>query len=207
MKIMELKNKLAVNEIEIKKGSLLSVFNDNRAIIFSTLFYSCGLFTGAYFYKICDSAMLDKILQVSKQSILNMAAENVCIYLSVFLLVVFLGFCLVGYPIINILPAIIGISSGLKLSYLFINNGTKGVAYAILMFVPFISLFLTVISYTIQYSNALSKNLFSMLKEFDNEEISIKNYLKKMLILGSILIICAIGSALIKSLLFVIVTI
>lgn len=204
---MELKNKLAVNEIEIKKGSILSAFQDNKAIIFSTLFYSCGLFSGAYFYKICDSAMLDKILQVEKQNIVSMIAENICIYMSVFLLIVFLGFCLVGYPVINIFPAVIGIINGLKLSYLFINNGTKGVAYAMLMLVPFLSLFLTVISYTIEHSNSLSKNLILMLRDIDNEEICLKKYLKKMLILGSALIICAICSALIKSLLYGVVTI
>lgn len=183
-------------------------FIENKPVIYSIIFYCCGLFLGSYFYKIASSESLDKILAPENNSVINLFAQNVCIYFSLFLLVVFLGFCLIGYPIINAVPAVVGINYGLKLGYLFVNHLSKGVAYSIIMIVPFVAMFLTIIVYAIQISAQMSKELMDITKDgLANGKYDLKPHLKKLLILGMCIIGVSFISAGLTSLLFGVVTI
>lgn len=183
-------------------------FKDNKSIIYTALFYSFGLFIGSYFYKIASTDTLNALLKPESHSVLSMFISNFCIYFSLYVLVVFFGFCLIGYPIINIIPTVIGIVTGIRASYLFLNYSTKGVGYSLIMLIPYIALFLTVIAFAIKQSTSLSKQLVSVTKSSEeNSTFSIKPYVKKYLILALCVAVTALIDAGLTSLLYTVVTI
>lgn len=183
-------------------------FYEYKSVIYTALFYAFGLFIGSYFYKISATETLNELLRPQEHSLANLFISNFCIYFSLYVLVVFLGFCLIGYPIINIIPTVIGLVTGLKASYLFINYSVKGIGYSIIMLIPFAALFLTVIAFTINESTSLSKELIHITKNTDkHSELNLKPYIKKYLILALCILIISFVNACLTSLLFTVVTI
>lgn len=183
-------------------------FTENKSVIYTALFYSFGLFLGAYFYKIAANDTLDALLIPENHGLLNMFVSNFCIYFSIYVIVVFLGFCLIGYPFINIIPLVIGISVGIRAAYLFINYSSKGVGYALIMLVPYTALFLTVISFAVNESAALSKKLIMLTKNKSSvSEFSLMPHIKKYIILAVGVALTAITDAGLTCLLFSVVTI
>lgn len=183
-------------------------FKEYKSIIYTLVFYTCGLAIGAYFYKAASGESLDKLIKPEQHTLLNLFTSNLCVYFSLFLIVVFLGFCLIGYPIINIIPAIIGIETGLKTSYFFINYSVKGIGYSLIMIIPFVALFMTVIAFAIKISTEMSKKLIDIATDkTDEKKLEIKPYLKKYLILGLCIIGAAFANAGLTTLLFSVVTI
>lgn len=183
-------------------------FYEYKSVIYTALFYAFGLFIGSYFYKISATETLNELLRPQEHSLANLFISNFCIYFSLYVLVVFLGFCLIGYPIINIIPTVIGLVTGLKASYLFINYSVKGIGYSIIMLIPFAALFLTVIAFTINESTSLSKELILITKNTDeHSELNLKPYIKKYLILALCILITSFVNACLTSLLFTVVTI
>lgn len=195
------------NDSENKKAFSFD-FYEYKSIIYTALFYSLGLFIGSYFYKISATETLNELLKPQEQTLTNLFVSNFCIYFSLYVLVVFLGFCLIGYPIINIIPTVIGLVTGLRASYLFVNFSLKGVGYSLIMLIPFAALFLTVIAFTINESTSLSKELISITKNTDERgELNLKPYVKKYLILALCILITSFVNACLTSLLFSVVTI
>lgn len=195
------------NDSENKKAFSFD-FYEYKSIIYTALFYSFGLFIGSYFYKISATETLNELLKPQEQTLTNLFVSNFCIYFSLYVLVVFLGFCLIGYPIINIIPTVIGLVTGLRASYLFVNFSLKGVGYSLIMLIPFAALFLTVIAFTINESTSLSKELISITKNTDERgELNLKPYVKKYLILALCILITSFVNACLTSLLFSVVTI
>lgn len=191
-----------------EKKDFSEIFEEYKSIIYTALFYAFGLFIGAYFYKISSTEALDALLKPESHSLFSMFISNFCIYFSIYVLVVFLGFCLIGYPIINIIPTVIGIAGGIKASFLFINYSVKGIGYSLVMLVPYIALFLTVIAFTIQLSSSLSKQLISITKNTDEHtELNLKPYVKKYLILALCIVVTSFVDAALTGLLFTVVTI
>lgn len=192
-------------EISEKKPFKLE-FKDIKSEIYTMLFYSFGLFVGSYLYKIAQSDTLNSIIKPENETFVNLFISNFCLYFSVFLLVVFLGFCLIGYPIINIIPSVIGIFSGVKMGYFLINYSVKGISYSLIMIIPHIALFLTAIAYTIKISTDLSKSLMDITKN-NEKEFNVKSYIKKYLIMALCIILTALIDAGLSCLLFSVVTI
>lgn len=182
-------------------------FDKDKYLIYSLLFYLCGLMIGVSFYKSITSDTLDKILKPDDSSLINLFLSNVTVYMFLFIIVVFLGLCLIGYPIMNIIPAFLGIEYGLKIGYYFVNYNMKGVGYSVLMIVPFCTLFALLISYTLSISAQMSKSLLEITKEGNSEKFDIKPYMKKYSIVGSIIIVASFFNAGITVLLYQIVTI
>ncbi len=200
-------NEMIISEID-EKSKFNFDFKEYKSIIYTVIFYSIGLFLGSYFYKEASSESLNKLIQPQEHSLLYLFSSNLCVYFSLFVVVVFLGFCLIGYPLINIVPALIGIETGIKCAYFFTNYSIKGIGYALIMIVPFIALFLTVIAFTIKISTDMSKNLVNMAKNgADTNGMDLKPYLKKYLILGLSMILASLANAGISTLLFSVVTI
>lgn len=190
------------------KKSFKFDFYEYKSVIYTALFYAFGLFIGSYFYKISATETLNELLRPQEHSLANLFISNFCVYFSLYVLVVFLGFCLIGYPIINIIPTVIGLVTGLKASYLFINYSVKGVGYSLIMLIPFAALFLTVIAFTIHESTSLSKKLISITKNTDeHNEFNLKPYVKKYLILALCILATSFVNACLTSLLFTVVTI
>ncbi len=193
---------------EERKIEIGKIFNEYKSIIYTALFYSFGLFIGTYFYKISATEALNALLKPENQSILNSFISDFCVYFSLYLIIVFLGFCLIGYPIINIIPTVIGIVTGIRTAYLFVNYSAKGVGYSLVMIVPYIALFLTVIALTIKISSELSKALVKATKNsIENNELNVKPYVKKYLLLAFGIAVAAFFEALLTNLLFPVVTI
>lgn len=191
-----------------EKKDISELFKEYKSIIYTALFYAFGLFIGSYFYKMASTELLDSLLKPENQSLINLFISNFCIYFSLFLLVVFLGFCLIGYPIINIIPTVIGLVTGIRAAFFFINYSVKGVGYALVMLVPYVALFLTVIAFTINLSTSLSKELISLTKNSDEHmELSLKPYIKKYLLFALCIAVTALIDAGLTNLLFTIVTI
>lgn len=184
-------------------------FNEYKSVLYTALFYSFGLFVGAYFYKITQFDSLNNMLAPKSNDFLSLFIENYCLYFSIFVLVVFLGFCLIGFPIINIIPTVIGIFTGIKISYFLICYAAKGAGYCLIMIVPFASLFLTVIAFTIEISTELSKNLMLLTKQdsIDKCNINIKKQVKKYLIFSLVILAVSALNSLMTCLLYSVVTI
>lgn len=191
-----------------EKKDISELFEEYKSIIYTALFYSFGLFIGSYFYKMASTELLDSLLKPESQSIINLFISNFCIYFSLFLLVVFLGFCLIGYPIINIIPTVIGLVTGIRAAFFFTNYSVKGIGYSLVMLVPYIALFLTVIAFTIKLSTSLSKELIGLTKNSDEHtELSLKPYIRKYLLFALCIAITSLIDAGLTNLLFTIVTI
>ena len=182
-------------------------FSENKFIFYCGLFYAVGLFIGAYFYKIAQSDKLNELVIIKDNTFSNLMFSNFCAYYSLFLITAFLGFCLISAPLINIVPIFIGIATGSRLSYYFVNYDAKGVGYSLIMIVPYIALLITTIAYTMKVSVELSTKIRSLVKGDSKEPFEINPYLKKYLILAiAIAAVSVIDSGLTK-LLFSVVTI
>lgn len=105
-----------------------------------------------------------------------------------------MGVCLVGFPIINVVPLLIGIQAGVKIAYYYLNFGFKGFGYSLLMIAPFVCSFLTVIVYTVSLSSELSRNIYELTvgKNENAEKIEYKSYMKKYLLYALMVIVVAL---------------
>lgn len=196
------------NNIEKKKLNFDFDFSDFKSALYTGLFYIFGLFLGSYFYKITQFESINKLLEPSSNNFVELFTANFCVYFTIFVLVVFLGFCLIGFPVINAVPMAVGIFTGIKLAYYFINYGTKGIGYSLIMIVPFSALFVTVIALTIEISTNLSKNIMNCAKNKENSEtFSIKDYTKKYLLFAILILAVSALNSVMTSLLYSVVTI
>ena len=182
-------------------------FSDNKSTAYAMLFYSFGLFIGAFFYKIAQSDSLNKLIAIQNDDIKELLIRNFCIYLTIFLLTAFFGFCLIGKPIAYIVPVFVGIGIGCKLGYYFINFNTKGIGYSLIMIVPYIALFMSILSYTISTTSDLSTSLIKLAKGEGSNHIELPPYYKKYLIYFVMIIAVAVLDSVLTKLLATIVTI
>ncbi|MDE6124841.1 MAG: stage II sporulation protein M [Eubacterium sp.] len=178
----------------LDKKDLFTLFTENKTFLYSIIFYAAGLLCGSFIYKNCQNSVLDGILSAANQDFLQMFLNNLCLYMLVFAVSVLLGVCLVGFPVINLIPFAIGFASGMKVTFYYINHGVKGIGYSLLMVAPFVCLFLTVIIYSVSMSYEMSKNIYDItIKKSDmSEEFSYKTYLKKYLAYAGLIIVVSL---------------
>ncbi len=197
-------------EIRKEKKSLYEIFTEYKTMIYSSVFFAAGLLCGALLYKNCRTDALDEIIKTAAgNDFLNLFINNLGFYFLVFALTVLLGICLVGFPIINAVPLIIGVQAGLEIAYYYLNFGFKGFGYCILMIAPFVSSFLTVIVYTVSLSSELSRKIYDLTigKKDTAEKIEYKKYMKKYLLYAIMIVIVALVNSGITAALSGIITI
>lgn len=197
-------------EIRKEKKSLYEIFTEYKTVIYSSMFFAAGLLCGALLYKNCRTDALDEIIKTAAgNDFLNLFINNLGFYFLVFALTVLLGICLVGFPIINAVPLIIGVQAGLEIAYYYLNFGFKGFGYCILMIAPFVSSFLTVIVYTVSLSSELSRKIYDLTigKKDTAEKIEYKKYMKKYLLYAIMIVIVALVNSGITAALSGIITI
>ena len=197
-------------EIRKEKKSLYEIFTEYKTVIYSSVFFAAGLLCGALLYKNCRTDALDEIIKTAAgNDFLNLFINNLGFYFLVFALTVLLGICLVGFPIINAVPLIIGVQAGLEIAYYYLNFGFKGFGYCILMIAPFVSSFLTVIVYTVSRSAELSRKIYDLTigKKDTAEKIEYKKYMKKYLLYALMIVIVALVNSGITAALSRIITI
>ena len=197
-------------EIRKEKKSLYEIFTEYKTVIYSSVFFAAGLLCGALLYKNCRTDALDEIIKTAAgNDFLNLFINNLGFYFLVFALTVLLGICLVGFPIINAVPLIIGVQAGLEIAYYYLNFGFKGFGYCILMIAPFVSSFLTVIVYTVSLSSELSRKIYDLTigKKDTAEKIEYKKYMKKYLLYAIMIVIVSLVNSGITAALSGIITI
>ncbi len=197
-------------EIRKEKKSLYEIFTEYKTVIYSSVFFAAGLLCGALLYKNCRTDALNEIIKTAAgNDFLNLFINNLGFYFLVFALTVLLGICLVGFPIINAVPLIIGVQAGLEIAYYYLNFGFKGFGYCILMIAPFVSSFLTVIVYTVSLSSELSRKIYDLTigKKDTAEKIEYKKYMKKYLLYAIMIVIVALVNSGITTALSGIITI
>ena len=187
-----------------KKIDFEKIIIDDKTIIYSTVLYSCALAIGSVIYRLLQSNSFDKLFQSKNTTVSQLFCENICNYMSLFLI---LAFCLIGYGIVNIIPFILGLQTGISTAYYYMNFQTKGVGYAIILIAPFSALFLTILMFTIKTSSNVSKEIVSITKKESVSKIDFKPSIKEFLKYGLAIIICSGVSAVLETLLKSIITI
>ncbi len=187
-----------MDKLELKKRKsdfdIVEFYKNNKVLIYSVLFYSAGLICGAFIYKKCKCDALNSLFAISDNTFWQEFINNLSFYFLVFAVSVILGFCLIGFPFINLIPFVIGFQTGMEISYYYLSYGIKGFGYVILMIAPFVCVFLTVIVQTISKSYILSKYIYDLtIKKADTaSEFNYKLYLKNYLIYALFIIIIAV---------------
>lgn len=189
-----------------KKADFAERIDNFKSAIITSIYYALGLFLGSEIYRLCAGKFLENFTKVQQNTLQSLFFSNFLMYFSVFLLVLFLGFCLFGNHIINIIPAAIGITTGIKVSYYFINFSVKGVGYAMIIVIPYAALFVSCLALSIETSSNLSKSLLESAKS-QNKILDTKPYFKRYLILGICIIISAALNSIMTYLMANIVTI
>ena len=186
-----------VIEIETEKKDWFELFTENKTFLYAVIFYAAGLFCGSYVYQKCQNDVLNNVLAMSNNEFLQAFLNSLSLYMLIFAVSVLLGLCLVGFPVINIIPLVIGFEAGMKIAYYYINYGVKGIGYSFLMVAPFVCLFLTVIIHSVSISYEISKKIYDItIKKSDVEDFNYKSYLKKYLLYaGMIIVVSLINTA------------
>ena len=176
-------------EEDKEKKDLFSLFSENKTFLYSVIFYAAGLFCGSYVYLKCQNEILNGLLIAQNQEFLQSFLNNLSLYMLIFAVSVLLGVCLVGFPLLNMIPLFVGFESGMKVAYYYINHGIKGVGYSFLMIAPFVCLFLTVLIYSISMSYEMSRNIYEItVKKSEIDGFNYKSYLKKYLLFALLIV-------------------
>jgi len=142
------------------------------------------LLCGGFIYKKCKCDALDSLFEIADINFGQQLINNLSFYFLFFAISIILGLCLIGFPFINLLPFIIGIYTGMRISYYYISFSFKGFGYSLLMIAPFICFYLTVVIQSISKSYLLSRQIYNLtIKKTDTESnFNYKLYLKNFLI-------------------------
>ncbi|MCD7723050.1 MAG: hypothetical protein LUH82_03750 [Clostridiales bacterium] len=176
---------LEAQELKVKeKISFIDFFLKNKTLIYAVIFYAAGLFAGAYIYLKCQNDVLDSLISTENSEFVELLLNKLCAYLAISIFTVLLGICLIGFSLVNIMPLLIGVQTGLKIACFYVNYNIKGVGYALIMVAPYVSFFTTVIIYAAISSYKLSKSIWAAaIKHQDLEEgRNYKYYIKKFML-------------------------
>ena len=186
-----------------KEINLYSFFENNQQIIYSLLIYAAGVILGSVIFKTADStplkALIEKALSIKVNDFTSLFFNRLGLYFSVFSATVLLGMCLIGYPLIWLVPAFTGFIIAFKVTYYYLNFEVKGIGYSLLMVIPEGAALTTILIFTIINASELSRLIFrETLKNKDmTREINLKSYLKKFLLYSGLIVIIALINALI----------
>lgn len=191
------------------KKSFIEIFTENKISVYCVIFYAAGLLCGSLIYQKCSTDALNNVIAETTQGdFLSVLLNNLGFYFFIFAVTVLLGLCLVGFPLINIIPFVIGFQGGMKVAYYYLGYDMKGFGYSLLMIAPFVCLFLTVIILTINVSYTFSKQIFkNTLTNEPQQQVDYKQYLKKYLLYAVLTALIAVVNSGISSALSSIISI
>ena len=183
--------------------SLIDIVLCEKEMVYPILFYIAGVIVGSFSFNLFNSnavlSVLKSIYTANANNLFQIFISNFSVYISVFAVTVLLGLCLIGYPIINVIPFIMGVLLSIKITYFYTVFAVKGIGYSLLMIVPEGAAIVTTLLFTISLSSRLSKYIVSCTSNKGNiEEIKVKSLLKQYLIYASaVIVIVFINSLLI----------
>lgn len=190
------------------KGFNRKTLKSNQTLTLLCILLLTGMFLGAVCVKHADEAMLEKIKlltgtyissEVSRSIIDNflsyILADTVFIILSVFF-----GLCVIGEPILWILPSIRGLGLGLITGFVYKTYSVQGVLYStVLIVIPAVISSLAM-AVSCKESILSSREIKSALKE-DGKQFNYGEFLKLFAVRNLILYAFVILSGLIGCLL------
>ncbi|MBQ9532198.1 MAG: stage II sporulation protein M [Eubacterium sp.] len=190
------------DSIKIKKD-LSQIIVGNKDYIYSSMFYLAGLILGAFIFRITNNSALSKLIEIiikSTQTTFSAVFLNrFFLYFSIYVLCVLLGMCLIGFPLLNSVPFIIGLELAIKISYFYVNYKIKGIGFSLLMIIPEGAAVTTVLIYSIKTSTNLSKKIYALSKGNGNEiGIDTKEYFKQYILYALIITAISLINALIS---------
>ena len=185
---------------KIRKIDIEQLINENLSYIVYICVYFAGLIIGSLLYKNIytriNDELFENVFNYQADDFLETFFSKLSIYLSVYLITVLIGLCVIGYPIVCSVPFLCGIEIALKLSYFYNLYNFKGFGYSLLIIIPEASMFILVLIYAIKSAGDMSKNLMQIARNnVPNNEVSIKSYLKSFLIYGSEIIVISLINA------------
>ena len=185
---------------KIRKIDIEQLINENLSYIVYICVYFAGLIIGSLLYKNIytriNNELFEDVFNYQSDDFLETFFSKLSIYLSVYLITVLIGLCVIGYPIVCSVPFLCGIEIALKLSYFYNLYNFKGFGYSLLIIIPEASMFILVLIYAIKSAGDMSKNLMQIARNnASNNEVSIKSYLKSFLIYGSEIIVISLINA------------
>ena len=185
---------------KIRKIDIEQLINENLSYIVYICVYFAGLIIGSLLYKNIytriNNELFEDVFNYQSDDFLETFFSKLSIYLSVYLITVLIGLCVIGYPIVCSVPFLCGIEIALKLSYFYNMYNFKGFGYSLLIIIPEASMFILVLIYAIKSAGDMSKNLMQIARNnVPNNEVSIKSYLKSFLIYGSEIIVISLINA------------
>ena len=179
---------------------LSQIILENKEYIYSALFYISGLILGAFFFRIINNTALSKLIEVifenTKSSFTSVFLNRFFLYFSIYVLCVLLGMCLIGFPLLNAVPFIIGVELAVKIAYFYVNYKIKGMGFALLMIIPEGAAVSTVLIYAIKTSTNLSKCIYEKASSKGDNEIDIRFYFREYIIYGLIITLISLINAL-----------
>ena len=168
-------------------NSKIEVFTqDNLRFLYQLVFYIAGMVLGVWLFRALNlskySSTIEDFILIKNDSLINIIVDRLSIYVLVYVVTILLGLCLIGFPVINIIPLVCGVELSLKLSFIYSLYSVKGIGYSVLMIIPEATAFLVLLFYTIKDSKDLSRFLFNISKNNLESEIDLKQYLKKFML-------------------------
>ncbi|MGN0525400.1 stage II sporulation protein M [Eubacterium sp.] len=159
---------------------------DNVRFLYQLFFYIAGMVLGVWLFRALNlskySSTIEDFILIKNDSLINIIIDRLSIYVLVYVVTILLGLCLIGFPVINVIPLVCGVELSLKLSFIYSLYSVKGIGYSVLMIIPEATAFLVLLFYTIKDSKDLSSSLFNISKNNLESEIDLKQYLKKFML-------------------------
>jgi hypothetical protein len=184
------------------KLNFTEIIINNREYIYPAIFYFGGLVMGSFCYKVINNTAINKLIELifnsSQTAFTAVFLNRFSLYFSVFVVCVFLGMCLIGFPLINAVPLLMGIEISIKIAFYYIKFGVKGIGFSMLMIIPEGAAIATVLIYTIKTSTELSKSIYQIAAKGEMSSIDIKYYVKNFVLYGLIVALIALINAVIS---------
>ena len=127
---------------------------------------------------------MELVLKSSSADFTAVFFNRFSLYISLYALCVLLGMCMLGFPLINSVPLLLGIEIAIKTAYCYVHYSVKGAAFSLLMIIPQGAAVVTVLIYAIKTSTALSRSIYEIAARGSLERVDIRHYLKHYLIYG-----------------------
>lgn len=178
---------------------------DLKNILFYALFFS-GLIVGVTtiknsdnkIFKIIEIMINDYIIENSSFSFLENLLSSLFLLLLPLCFIFIFGLCAVGSPIILATPGIVGLISGMAVSFFYIKFSFEGLGYATLILIPPLAILIATLikscSEGINMSLIIVMNILGA-NEIKNNKNILKEYCLKFLILALPLFIAAVLNA------------
>lgn len=130
------------------KKKLSEAIINNQIVIIVFVIYVFGLIAGSVCYNSIDSesvkAVTDELLSFKQKTFTQQLVNDLCLNMTMYFLTFIFGLCCIGLPAVSLMPFLIGIINSVKISYFYLNYGTKGIGYTLLMILPGASMFVAV---------------------------------------------------------------